>query len=392
MAHSTAIGCGCLLGAGAMSHLHAAEWSVQPIFSIQTDYDSNRNYSLQPEASEEAVLYGDLKVQWAIENTQIFLEPRFDLRRYSSSIWGPGNDRSLNAGIAWTGEHMKVSLTGSIADQTTLITELTETGITNTDSRRKSDQANGEWDWWQSERYQTYLQVGYIRASYSGTPLISLELPGYRYPNGAFGERFFLKERMTFSVSAFGDALSSDRVGNSSHEAGGQVEFQDQVSEKNSFDISIGESKRYLYGERNTGTNAAVNVTHMFERGSIALNYVRSLVPYGTGFLVQRQQVGATLIRPLAPTLDLTLSLQRVQNNAATVRLGLDRPFYNVGALGLNWRMGESWSLQPQVSSAWTRPVTPLNSNDPAAYDVTLREWRAQLTLVWQPLPASKTR
>ena len=96
-----------------MSHVHAAEWSVQPIFSVQTDYDSNRNYSLQPEASEEAVLYGDLKLQRAIENTQIFLEPRFDFRRYSSSTWGPGNDRSLNAGISWSGDRKSTRLNSS---------------------------------------------------------------------------------------------------------------------------------------------------------------------------------------------------------------------------------------------------------------------------------------
>jgi hypothetical protein len=90
--------------------------------------------------------------------------------------------------------------------------------------------------------------------------------------------------------------------------------------------------------------------------------------------------------------LDLTVTLTRVKNNAATVLLGLDRPYYDAGVLGLNWKMGESWSLQPQVSSGWTRPVPPLNSTNTAAYDVTLREWRAQVTLVWQPLPDSKTR
>jgi hypothetical protein len=375
-----------------MSHLHAAEWSVQPVFSIETDYDSDRNLSEQAEGSEEAVLYGDVKLQRALENIQLFLEPKFDVRRYSDSIWGPGNDRSLNAGLAWTGQVMKVSLTGFIANQTTLATELTETGIINADSRRKSGQANGEWDWSHGERHLTYLQLGYTSASYSGTPLIALELPGYRYPNGAVGERFLFSERMTFSVSAFGDALSSDRPGNSSHEAGGQVEFQDQLSEKNSFDISVGESKRYLYGERGSGTNAAVSVTHAFERGSVSLGFVRSLVPYGTGFLVQRQQLTAAIIRPLTPTLDLTLTLLRIQNNASTVRLGLDRPFYNSGVLGLNWRMGESWSLQPQISSGWSRPIAPVGTTGPAANDATVREWRAQVTLVWQPLPDSKSR
>jgi hypothetical protein len=375
-----------------MSHLYAAEWSVQPIFSIETDYDNDRNLSTQPEGSEEAILAGDVKFQRAMESMQLFLEPRFDLRRYSDSIWGPGNDRSLNAGIAWTGELMKASLTGFIANQTTLATELTETGIINGDTRRKSGQVNSEWDWTPNERRLTFVQLGYVSASYSGTPLISLELPGYHYPNGAVGERFFLNERLTLSVSAFGDALTSERAGNSSHEAGGQVEFQDVLSEKNSFDVSVGESERYLYGEHGSGTNAAASVVHAFERGSLSLSFVRSLVPYGTGVLVQRQQLVATLIRPLAPTLDLTLSIQRIQNNSSAVRLGLDRPFYDYGMLGLNWKMGESWSLQPQVSSGWSRPVAPLGATDTAAYDVTVREWRAQVTLVWQPLPDSKSR
>ena len=365
---------------------------MQPIFSIQTDYDSARSLAPDTQGSEEAVLYGDLKLQRAIESTQIYLEPKFDIRRYSDSIWGPGTDRSLNAGIAWIGEVMKVNLTGFIANQTTLTTELAETGIFNADTRRKSEQVNGEWDWSHTERTQTYLQVGYIGASYSGTPLISLELPGYRYPNAAFGERFFLNEHMTVSVSAFGDALTSEQEGNSSHEAGGQVEFLDQLSEKNSLDVSVGESKRYLYGERGSGTNGAVNLTHTFERGSFTLGFVRSLVPYGTGILVQREQFTATLVRPLTPTLDLTLSLLRVQNNATTVRLGLDRPYYDNGTLGLNWKMGESWTLQPQVSTAWSRPIAPLGSTDFGTYDVTVREWRAQVTLVWQPLPDSKSR
>jgi hypothetical protein len=391
MAYPTAIGCGCLLGAGGASHLHAAEWSVQPIFSVESDYDSNRNLSDDPQGSEEAVLYGDLKLQRAIESLQIALEPRFDLRRYSDSIWGPGNDRSLNAALTWTGELMKVSLTGFIANQTTLITELLESGIINGDNRRRSEQANGEWDWFQTERRLAFLQLGYMSASYSGSPLVELELPGYRYPSASLGERFFLSERLTLSVSAFGDALTSQRQGNSSHEAGGQVEVIDQYSENTTFDVAVGESKRSLYGEHGSGTNASVSLTHNLSRGSATLSYVRSLVPYGTGFLVQRQQITASLLRPLTPSLDATFSVLRLQNNSSAVRLGIDRPFYNSAVLGLNWKMGESWMLQPQVSAGLSKPVE--FSSVAAPVDLrTAHEWRAQLTLVWQPLPASKSR
>jgi hypothetical protein len=394
MAYPTAIGCGCLLGAGGMSHVLAAEWSVQPIFSVQTDYDNDRNLSNDPQGSEEVVLYGDLKLQRAIENSQIVLEPRFDLRRYSSSIWGPGNDRSLNGAFTWAGQDMKVTLTGLIANQSTLITEVLETGIINGDLRRRSSQANGEWDWLPNERRQFFLQLGYSGASYSGDPLAELELPGYRYSSAALGERFVLSERTTLAVSAFGDVLTSQQRGGSSHEAGGQVEVIHQFSERISLDAAVGESKRSLYGQTGSGTNASVTLTRSFERGTASLSYLRSLVPYGTGFLVERQQFGLSLARPLTPSLDLNLSLLRLKNNASTVSLGLDRPFYDNGTLGLSWRMGESWTLQPQVSTGWSKPVVraAANANTPPPDLPTVHEWRAQVTLVWQPLPGSKSR
>jgi hypothetical protein len=364
---------------------------VQPIFTVATDYDSDRNLEPGTKGSEQAVLYGDLKLQRALENTQIVLEPKFDLRRYSDSIWGPGNDRSLNAGLVWTGERLKVTLTGFIANQTTLSTEVFESGVINGNTRRRTEQANGEWDWSENERRQSFLQLGYLSSSYSGTPLVELELPGYRYPNAALGERFFLSERLTLSVSAFGDALTSARQGNSSHEEGGQVEFIDQYTEATSFDISIGESRRSLSGQSGSGTNASATFTHLLERGSASLSYLRSLVPYGTGILVERQQFAAALTRPITPELEVNFSLLRLQNNASTVRLGLDRPYYNNALVGLSWKMGESWTLQPQVSAALTKPIPPLGSTAPI-YDRTLVEWRAQLSLVWQPLPAKKSR
>jgi hypothetical protein len=381
MAHTTAIGCGCLLGAGGSPHLHAAEWSVQPVISWSADYDSDRNLSVGSSASESAVLYGDLRLQRALESTQIVIEPKFDLRRYSDSIWGPGNDRSLNGAFTWTGEQMKTSFTGSIADQTTLIAELYETGIISTNTRRRASQANLEWDWSQSEHRQTFVQLGYLGASYSGAA--QQLFPGYRYPTATLGERFFLSERLSFSVSAFGDSLISTAPGNSSHEYGGQGEVNYAYSETTTFDVAIGESKRVLTGERGSGTNAAVTASHTMSLGTASLNYTRSLVPYGIGYLVQRQQVAASMTRPLTPYLDLIANVTRIDNNSSTVRLGLDRPFYNNFSVGMNWKMGESWTLQPLVSTSWSKPIHT---------DTTVREWRAMLTTTWQPFPSSRSR
>jgi hypothetical protein len=374
-----------------MSHLLAAEWSVQPSISVLTDYDSDRNLAANGRSgSEEVVLYTDLRLQRAIESTQIFIEPKFDVRRYSDSVWGPGNDRSLAASLNYTGERAKFNLTGSIADQTTLTTELAETGIVNGSTRRQYTQGSTEWDWSENELFQSFVQATYLGSSYSGGLLVQLELPGYHYTNAALGQRLLWSEAWTFSVSAFGDVLQSARQGGSSHEAGLQVDTSYRYSERTQFEVVLGESERSLSGQTSTGTNITAVASRTLERGSASISYVRSLVPYGTGFLVQRTQIAASLARPVTPTLDYNIQLLRVQNNAATVRLGLDRPFYNSAQFGLSWKMGESWSLQPAVLFSRSKPAPPVT--EPTLPEPNVFQWRASVTLLWQPMPAAKSR
>ena len=406
MAYPTAIGCGCLLGAGGGAHLWAAEWSAQPSVSWTTDYDSDRSLSGRSPGSESAVIYGDLKLQRASENLQIVLEPKYDLRRYSQPTWGPGSDRSLAVSLNWKGERTGLALSGSISNATTLTTEVLESGIINGDIRRRLEQLNAQWSWSRTELHQFFLQAGYTNVGYIDSPYVlesptgSLvpELPGYKYSTGSLGERFFMSERTTLSVSAFGDALQSPIPGNSSHEEGLQVEYSTSYSERFSLDASVGESRRTLgvesrdaanssivstRAQSSNGTNASVLVTRAFELGNATLNYTRSLTPYGTGILVQRQQLAASLTRSLATDLDATFSVIRVQNSQSTVRLGLDRAYYDNAVAGLAWRFGESWTVAPTVTTSWTRAI---GSNLP------VHEWRAALSMTWQPLASTRSR
>jgi len=377
MAYPTAIGCGCLLGAGGASPLHAAQWSLQPIFSWELDYDSSRSLVPNAPASEETVLSADLRLQRSVENSQFMLEPRFDVRRFSDSVWGPGDDRSLAGGFSWSGERTQLNLTGSVANQNSLTTELLETGIIDTNSRRRSDVAGVELDLARTETHLFFVQVNYLGSSYSGPANIQAVLPGYRYESAALGERFTLSEHLTFSVSAFGDILHSDRAGGSSHETGGQVGLSYARSERLTFDFQVGESRRVLRGSASNGTNVSASATRNFERGNLSCSYVRNLTPYGNGFLVQRDQITAAAKRSLTPDLDVDLRLIRVQNNDSTVRLGLDRRFYDNAGVGLDWRLGETWSLRPEVTTSWSKPI---------GSDRTVREWRAALTMTWKPI------
>src|SRR6185312_16500630 len=189
MAYPTAIGCGCLLGAGGASQALAAQWLLQPTFSWELDYDSSRSLVPNAPGSEEAVLSADLVLQRSLENSRLMLEPHFDVRRFSDSIWGPGDDRSLTGAFSWGGDRIQLALNGSIANQNTLTTELLETGITDTNSRRRSATASGELDLAKTEQHLFYAQASYLDSSYSGPAATQALLPGYRYESAAAGER-----------------------------------------------------------------------------------------------------------------------------------------------------------------------------------------------------------
>ena len=397
MAYPTAIGCGCLLGAGGASQLHAAEWSIQPLFSWEADYDSNRNLVPNTQGSEQAVLTADIKLKRSLENMQLMLEPHFDVRRFSDPEWGPGDDRSLAGAFSWSSERSQLAVNASIANQNTLSTELLETGLVYTNTRRRLESASVELDTARTEEHLLFTQLSYLGSSYSGPVYVQELLPGYRYESAALGERFILSEHLTLSTSAFGSILHSDRAGGSSHEAGAQLELIYTRSELYNFDLQVGESRRVLSqfegidstgnpvfdGTASFGTNVSATATRNFQLGSFSFNYTRSLVPYGNGFLVERQLLTASARYSLSPYLDADLSLTRIENNDATVRLRLDRRFYdNVGA-GLSWKLSESWTLRSEGSTSWAPPLGSVH---------TVHEWRAALTMTWKPTASVMSR
>jgi hypothetical protein len=376
---------------------------MQPLFSWSTDFDDNRNLEPGTQGSEQAVLSADIRLQRSLEDLQLSLEPHVDVRRFSNSIYGPGNDRSLAAGLSWTGERSQLNFNASIADQNTLTTELLETGIIDTNTRRRLETVSGELDLSRTEKHLFFTQLSYFGSAYSGNLLAEEELPGYRYGSAATGERFILTQHYTFSVSAFGDLLHSERAGDSSHEYGIQAEIVYAHSELTSFDLQVGESRRSLAGatyyviypgqtgvltltvpgSTGTGTNVNAIFSHNFEIGSVSVNYNRSLVPYGNGLLVERQQATASVKRSLSPTVDVDFTVLRIQNSDATVHAGIDRRFYQNAGVGLNWKMSETWTLRPEAGTTWSPPI---------GSDITVHEWRVALTMTWKPNPTEMSR
>jgi len=379
IAYPAAVSCGCLLGHATSAR--GAEWTLTPLFSSSVDYDSNRRLELDQSGSESAVVTADLSFRRAVENGDIYIEPRYSFRRFSDGSLGNGDDRSLYAGFDWLQERTTLNVTASVWDQSTLLTELQETGIVNGNTHRRLAHGSANWTWTQTERRQLVTQVSFDDVKYHGDG--ESLLPGYRYPSGSIGERFNFSERGSVTVSLFGSRLESDSPGNSSHEYGVQAELVYSFTERIHLDGSIGQSSRVLAGTSSHGTDTAITLTRDLERGILSAGFTRSLVPYGVGFLVEREQLNALVSHSLTPNLDASLAVLRIRNNELAVLLGIDRRSYDSVTGNLNWHLTPTWTLSGQVAA--------IQSQQPGFVNQTVHQWRTAVTLIWAPLPRQRS-
>jgi hypothetical protein len=359
----------------------AAEWSITPSYNATIDFDTNRQQRLERADSGAGFLSFDLKVQRAVEDLVFTLEPNYEFRRFTDRIYGNGDNRSVTAAMTWTGERDTVNFNSSYLNQSTLTTEAFATGILASDTFQRNATSSLSWTWSQIERYQLITQFSYSHVDYYG--LFKALFPGYQFSSGSLGERYLIDERTSLTLGGFGDFLDSPIPGASSHEAGLQLELIHQFSEQISLDASVGESRRMLQGSSSLGTTASVTATRSADRHKLSLQYQRSLVPYGNGFLVEKQQFTGSLSHSFTEYLDGSLGYTYAHNNEATVLLRLDHRSYSDFDISLAWRPRETLAVTLRGDAIRSQLVDRANDE--------VREWRAALSVLWQPHPLARS-
>ena len=391
-----ALGLGCGMGVPA----HAALWSIAPSMIWTADDDSNRALSEGYRASQSGIFVTTAVFERDTETTQLSLTPWVMWQRIDDSQYADTDNRSLVGAFSWASERQQLQAQALIGDFSTLESELTETGIVANDLRRRTKQASLSWTYTLAERRALVAQLSWMNVSYYGSNATLLNLlSGYTYPTAVLGEQFTLSEKTTFTASLFGDQLTTPGgelfipLGgtglvlvepipkNSSRETGVKFELVHHFTERTQIDAYVGESERSLRGVTSRGTLGGITGTLALSRGHIDLNFSDSLVPYGTGVLVQRALGILSASYSLTETLDAELALTRIQNNQSTVDLGLDRLYYDNATASLNWQWDRPWRLHLEagLTHAPTLPEAPL------FHTAAITERRVAISLTWTP-------
>ncbi len=361
----------------------AAEWSLAPTFSWSADSDSNRYLQAQSESSRSTSLIASAVITRATETTQLSFSPQLHWQLFDRSAYSDVFERDLEASWSWTGERANASVAATDADRSTLSTEATQTGVLSSTLHQRLDQATVASTYNQSELYALVMQLGYSDVSYSGAAqaaLIDL-LQGYRYPTAMLGERYQLSDEASLTASVYRNEVLARLSGNDTYDSGLQLEYRRALSERIALDAAVGAARVQGAGTQ-TSTTGSLDLSRTYSLGALSFKYSRSLVPYGTAVLVDRQEMMLSASRGLTEKLQLTASMSWVRNGQPLGR-SLAGPeilqvqTYESAQLGLNWQPAETWRLGAELDVTRTRTIEAVSQ--------PVHEWRAAVSVYWTP-------
>lgn len=367
---------------GACGLAVADEWSIAPVLDWRVDHDSNRSLSVSGERSSEgSFLSIDTIMQDATETGDMTLHPRIELDRFSGDASLDSNNGSLLASLQKHNELSSFGITAEYDRASTLITELIDTGIVDSSTRRDTATGGITFGHQFSERQRLDLQANYTDVSFPGGR--SVGLLGYRYPYFAATYTCGLSAAASLTASGYGDRVTAPIADYVSRDIGARFGFAYAFSERINVTASAGLSQTSIGSATRHGYVWQFLATRKGELGQWSLSQNRDVEPSGYGFLIRRDDSALSYEHGIAPNLSVTLSVHDVRNAGLTTVFPVsDDRHYFIGDGGVVWSFKQQWTLT--LTAGMSEAHEPDNR--------TARGWRSALSIHWTPAPWSVSR
>jgi hypothetical protein len=372
------LACGSDIAAGA-------EWSMQPTVQLYFDHDSNR---LLTPTNEEADfgewLTLDASLKRATETGEIVVRPEFEVQRFSGDSPLNANSGSVQLAASDKWEQLSYTVNAGYSDQSTLISELANTGVVDASTRQEQTTGGLQLGDQFTEVQNVTLQASYANVKYpNGEPV---GLIGYRDLGSSGTYAYSLSPETTLSAIAFGHQESAPASGFGSHDLGGRIGWAQFISETTSAYASIGLSHTYIASRQVNGSVWSLQATHDYELTRWTLSFTRDVVPNGFGFLTRRDELDLSAVRKLTARLDATLSVLAANNSDLVTNLVRDDRRYINAAAGIGWHASSQWLLSLKLQGSEARYP------DLTGPQRVANGWQSIFTAVWTPLPWSISR
>jgi len=354
-----------------------AEWFLTPKIATRTGYNDNLTITTRPHNGvEELDLIPQAVFGRKTETAGITGQVRFDARRY----WGQSglntNDRLLNLHMYDNGQRMGWTLDGNITKDTTLQSELSDTGLVLQRTPRLRRSISPGWNYMLSQRTQLNLGYQYQDVRYPDQPTLLYQ--DYRINSGTISISHQYTQRLqlfaTGSVTyyrttknqlpahgefkarydilqggasyAFSQTLSGS-IAAGIRRSTTTVTRQNPVYINTLFGpIFLGYGSPVDVSQSSNGSVLNASLQKQLETGTLAANLTRSIQPTGYGGLIETDRLGLTGHRRLSTRFIVSLDLALYRTKAITTTVtNLDRTFVTAEPT-FTWKMTPWWNLQ----------------------------------------------
>ena len=364
--------------------VRATEWVAQPGIWWYLDYDTNRRLSPSNEIGDaSASMTLDLLLRRLTETGELAMHPQVVLQRFTRETALDSNNGSLQLSASHREEVWSVGANATASRLSTLITELSSTGIIDASTRQNlvSGGLSASRSLYADQSLSataSYSEITYPDGRAAG-------LVGYHYLPASVSYGYVYSERTVLSLIAFGSDVLSES-GLSSKSAGMSLQWRHALTHLITMTASAGATRNRVGSESSTGSVWSLALVHATYRGgNWSISVARDVEPNGFGLLLGHEEADLSLLRPVAPHLFITLAGQAVRNDNLITGATLGDRSYFTGKGGLEWRARKEWLVDFSVGYRQAN----FEQQTPASF---ARGWQGAVTLRWAPLPSTVSR
>lgn len=337
-----------------------AQWYAHPTLIMRTEYNDNLHLLPKDHTSVwGAVAQADVVLGVRSEVAGLRLDPSYSLTRYTGEDGLNHNDQSVSVNAYHQSETQVLNLDASYVRDSTLVSELLNSGRVQVNRPRRFIDAQPSWAWQWSKRGNLHLTGGYSETSYSEG--IAVGLIDYHTIDGTVGTEYALDRRNKLGIVASASRFRAPALYNTSDSLGLQGTWNSHWSERLESTLNAGwqiNRNRYTgigfsLQDTQSGFVVDADLKHRSERNSWSTSASRSVEPSSLGVLTRRDRWSARLNHGFSEYMNssvdaLWLHSQSVQSSVVSD----DRTLYQMD-LSLNWYFSENYTLSGRYS--WIR-------------------------------------
>lgn len=331
-----------------------AEWTWSPAAAVEARQSTNPNLGVAVEDAVWTMLAEPrLNLQGRTETATLAVNTwlRASRWRYPHQETQELLDSFMNATVTAAGERDVLTLFTQYSHDSTVFSEIDDTGVVQANRRRDAYQVRPAWDYRLSERWALNLSYGYQDVAYEHGPEVGL----YDYTNhsGTAALRNHFSEQdfwQVFLSVAFNDTPELRREFSN---LGAGIGFSRQFSPTLSGQASAGARRTrstqefaipglgdFEVNESDSGGTLEVSVTQEGERSTFSGGVSRGFEPSGSGSAVIRDRLFVAYTHRFTMAFDARLTAEATQSDAVDPSVE-DRLFgYLEPRVGWHWGQG----------------------------------------------------